>query len=79
MDNQDTYDVHVVYITLGRKHKTLILSTVHLGFTLVSHTKDPLIPFPVYSNNNTVYLEILAVIKFGDLPEICQKCIIGGI
>ena len=26
-----------------------------------------------------VYLEILAVIKFGDLPEIGQICIIGGI
>ena len=25
-----------------------------------------------------IYLEILAVIKFGDLPEIWQKCIIGG-
>ena len=28
---------------------------------------------------NTVYPEILAVIKFGDLPQIWQKCIIGGI
>ena len=28
---------------------------------------------------HTVYLQILAVIKFGDLPEIRQKCIIGGI
>ena len=28
---------------------------------------------------NTVYPEILAVIKFGDLPEIWRKCIIGGI
>ena len=28
---------------------------------------------------NTVYPEILAVIKFGDLPEIWPKCIIGGI
>ena len=27
----------------------------------------------------TVYPEMLAVIKFGNLPEILQKCIIGGI
>ena len=27
----------------------------------------------------TVYPEILAVIKFGDLPEIWQKCIIGSL
>ena len=30
-------------------------------------------------NIYTVYLKILAVIKFGDLPEICPKCNIGGI
>ena len=28
---------------------------------------------------HTVYPEILVVIKFGDLPQIQQKCIIGGI
>ena len=28
---------------------------------------------------NTVYPEILAVIKFDDLPEMWQKCNIGGI
>ena len=28
---------------------------------------------------HTIYLEILVVIKFGDLPEIRQKCIVGGI
>ena len=27
----------------------------------------------------SAYLEILAVIKFGNLPEIWQKCIIGRI
>ena len=30
-------------------------------------------------DQHTVYPEILVVIKFGDLPEIWQKCIIGGI
>ena len=34
---------------------------------------------PDYTTLHTVYLEILAVIKFGDLPQIWQKCIIGGI
>ena len=32
-----------------------------------------------YNELHTIYPEILAVIKFGDLPEIWQKCIIGGI
>ena len=38
--------------------------------------------FPnVYKHMNvyTVYPEILSVIKFGNLPKIWQKCIIGGI
>ena len=30
-------------------------------------------------DQHSVYPEILVVIKFGHLPEIWQKCIIGGI
>ena len=41
------------------------------------------VPLKSFMNNlvkvHTVHPEILAVIKFGDLPEIWQKSIIGGI
>ena len=40
--------------------------------------KTPTVPTTL-PKQHTVYLEILAVIKFGDLPEIWPKCIIGGI
>ena len=82
--------MHVNFITFVTENTMYACFQKSIPFSHIHTITASLHPFPHREVDSavihnymhyiyTVYLEILAVIKFGNLPKIWQQCIIGGI